>query len=59
MCIRDRHYALERLTNGDELAGVVVINDDLPIGSVIEDLLVIATCSTLEEWSGRIEYLPL
>ena len=52
-------YALERLSTGDELAGVVVINDDLPIGGVIEDLLVIATCSTLEEWLGRIEYLPL
>jgi predicted nuclease of predicted toxin-antitoxin system len=52
-------YALARLRNGHPLAGVVVIGSELPIGAVIEDLIVIATCSSEAEWFGRIEYLPL
>lgn len=53
------HYGLERLTKEDVISGIVVVGPELSIGSVIEDLLVIASCSTMEEWTDRIEFLPL
>ena len=53
------HYAMARLLRGAEVAGVIVVPDDLPLGVVIDDLVVIVTCSTEKEWQGRIEYLPL
>ena len=53
------YYAVERLTEGRLIAGVIIVSDELPLGSVSEDLIVVATCSTEQEWQGRIEYLPL
>lgn len=53
------YYALERLNGGKNLAGVIVVDDQLPLGAVIDDLIIVATCSTEQEWQGRIEYLPL
>lgn len=53
------YYALQRMMRGAEVAGVIVIPDQLAHGAAIDDLLVIASCSTAEEWQSRIEYLPL
>jgi len=36
-----------------------IVEDELPLGVVIDDLIIVATCSTEQEWQGRIEYLPL
>lgn len=53
------YYALERLIEGRLIAGVIVVGDELPLGAIIEDLIVVVTCSTEQEWQGRIEHLPL
>lgn len=52
------YYALQRMMRGAEVAGVIVVPDHLAHGVAIDNLLVIASCSTAEEWRGRIEYLP-
>ncbi len=41
------------------MPGVFVVSRDIPIGSVIEDLLLLAECSLEEEWEGKVLYLPL
>lgn len=53
------YYAMQRMMRGAEVGGVIVVADNLAHGAAIDDLLVIASCSTAEEWRGRIEYLPL
>jgi len=52
-------HALERLRVDESMPGVIVAHQRLPIGDVIEDLVLIATCSTPEEWAGRVYFLPL
>jgi hypothetical protein len=41
------------------MAGVLEVSPQLPIGKVIEDLMLIVTASSLAEWSGQVRYLPL
>jgi predicted nuclease of predicted toxin-antitoxin system len=52
-------HALARLDRAEPLSGVLVVGSDLSIGQAIDDLLLVATCSSLEDWNDRIEYLPL
>lgn len=52
-------YANERIRAGEEMAGVIVASDRLPIGMVIEELLIIVACSTAKEWVNQIQRLPL
>ena len=39
--------------------GVIVVPQKLPIGAVVEDLLLIWMASEAEEWINRIQVLPL
>ena len=39
--------------------GLVIVPQDLDIGSAIEDLLAIWAASESEEWQNRVGYLPL
>jgi hypothetical protein len=41
------------------MAGVFEVGRGLAIGSVIEDLLLLAERSLEGEWEGQIRYLPL
>jgi hypothetical protein len=52
-------HALARLQAGHAMPGVIVGHQRLPIGDVIEDLVLIAMCSTPEEWVSRVYFLPL
>ena len=52
-------HALERLGRGETMAGVIVVHQRLAIGSVIDDLVLVATCSSANEWAGQVHYLPL
>ena len=53
------NFAYERVVAGDVMQGVFVVNDRLPVGRVIEELVLVATCSEAPEWMGRVLYLPL
>ena len=52
-------HAVARMTAGKPMAGVIVAVQDLPIGAVIEDMLLIAQCTEAEEWQGQIIFLPI
>ncbi len=52
-------YAYERLAEGETIAGVVVASDNLSIGSVIENILLIMECSSSRDWIGQVQRLPL
>lgn len=44
---------------GEPMTGVLEVRNDLPLGQVIEDILIIAECSSLEDWVNQVRYLPL
>ena len=49
-----------RLLAGEDFSGVVnALQLRVTIGQMVEDLDLIATATSREEWSGRIEYLPI
>ena len=48
-----------RLRQGHRVPGVFEAPQDVPIGGLIADLLLLAECSFESEWEGRILYLPL
>lgn len=52
-------YAYERLRNGQPMPGVFEVIRTSPIAQVIDDLVLLAECSTDGEWEGQVRYLPL
>ena len=52
-------YAVERLTAGLPMPGIIEVGQELPIGLVIEELLLLAAGSFPGEWDNQILYLPL
>jgi hypothetical protein len=53
------HHAYERVRAGQPMPGIFEVARHLPIGLVIEDILILAECSLEGEWEGQIRYLPL
>lgn len=53
------NYTYERLAAGQSIAGVIVASDNLPISTVIEDVLLIVECSSAAEWVNELQRLPL
>ncbi len=52
-------YAYERVAAGEGLAGVFILNDRLPVGRAIEEILLLVSCTEPAEWSGRAVHVPL
>jgi len=52
-------YAYERMRRGQPMAGVLQVPLRLSPGDVIEDVLMFLECTTEQEWTGRVRYLPL
>ena len=52
-------YAYDRIRSSQPMPGVFEINRQVAIGTVIEDLLLLAESSLENEWEGQILYLPL
>ncbi|MBK8564169.1 MAG: DUF5615 family PIN-like protein [Saprospiraceae bacterium] len=52
-------YFKENIRNGIPNPGVIMVHPSLGIGAVIDDLEMIAFCSTEEELLGDFRYLPL
>ena len=52
--------ATQRLREGEDFSGVVYAHQlRVTIGQMVEDLELIATATSKDEWSGRIGYLPI
>jgi hypothetical protein len=52
-------HAYERVAAGRALAGVFILNDRLPVGRAIEEILLLAECTEQAEWNGRAVHVPL
>jgi predicted nuclease of predicted toxin-antitoxin system len=52
-------FAYERLTRGEPMAGLFVVNDRMPIRQAIDELLLLVDASEQTEWTGVVLYLPL
>ena len=51
-------HAYQRLQNGQPMPGVFEVPRSCPIAQVIDDLLLLAECSTDGECEGQVRYLP-
>jgi predicted nuclease of predicted toxin-antitoxin system len=52
-------FAYERLVRGEAMAGIFIINDQMPIRQTIDELLLLVDCSEQAEWKDKVLYLPL
>ena len=53
------HFAYERVSKGLSMPGVFEVSRAVPIGTAIDDILLLAELSLPNEWEGRVIYLPL
>lgn len=53
------NYAYDRLRNGQAMPGILVVPQGLPLGSIIEDILLSLEASLVDEWEGQVRYVPL
>ena len=52
-------FALERIERGLPMPGLFQVNQTAAISQIIEDVLLLASCSIDGDWEGQIHYLPL
>ena len=52
-------FAKELLKEGFVLPGIFLVQDSKPIAAVARDILLVASCSSPEEWINQLWYLPL
>jgi hypothetical protein len=52
-------HAIERIEAEQPVPGIFVVSQDLPIGPVIEDMLLLIEGSKASEWANLILYFPL
>lgn len=51
-------FAYERVARGDPMPGVIEIPSKATVGEVLEDLMLVVTCSTPADCRDRVLYLP-
>jgi Domain of unknown function (DUF5615) len=51
-------FAWKRVASGRRHSGVIAISQQGPVGAVVTDLVLLAECSTDEEWMDRILFIP-
>jgi hypothetical protein len=51
--------AVDRVEAGEPMPGVFAARSRGPVGSMIEDLLLLGECSIEREWEGQVRFLPL
>lgn len=52
-------HALDRVARGEPMPGVIAVHQRLPIGDVVDDLLLVASCSLVTDWIDGVRFLPL
>lgn len=52
-------YAYQRVRDGLRMPGVFEVRRDVPIATVIDDVLLLDEFSEPDEWEGQVRYLPL
>ncbi|MEO0540327.1 MAG: DUF5615 family PIN-like protein [Cyanobacteria bacterium P01_A01_bin.105] len=52
-------FAYERVQAGLLMPGLFEVQRGVPVGLVIEEIILIAECSFDGEWEGQVRFLPL
>ena len=52
-------FAYQRMSEGQTIAGLLVLKATIPIAQAIEDILLIEGVSTADEWINKVQDLPL
>jgi hypothetical protein len=52
-------FAYDRVREGKPMPGVFEVSRKVPLAIAIEEILLLAECSTPGEWEGQVRYLPL
>ena len=52
-------FAYERIQAGLPMPGLFEVKWRVPVGLVIEEIILIAECSLDGEWEGQVRFLPL
>ena len=52
-------FAYQRVREGKPMAGVLEVNDSIPIGHAIDYIILIAGASLEGEWENQVRYVPL
>ena len=52
-------HAYDRVREGKAMPGVFEVSRDVPVGTAIEEILLLIECSLPGEWEGQVRYLPL
>jgi hypothetical protein len=51
-------FAYERVAQGLPMPGLFVVKQGVPIGELIEDLLILLLCSAEREWENQVVFIP-
>lgn len=54
-----KEAAYDRIAAGLPMPGVFEVSQDVPIGTAVDEILLIALCSDQDEWQGQVRFLPL
>ena len=52
-------HAAARLAAGEDIAGVIIVSRQMPMGSAIDELEIVVSCSEAEEWHNLVRHIPL
>ncbi|HEX3151340.1 MAG TPA: DUF5615 family PIN-like protein [Gemmataceae bacterium] len=52
-------FANQRMAAGLAMPGILIVDDHLPIGLAIEELVIAAYCANDDEFENRIVFIPL
>jgi len=52
-------FAYQRIQAGLSMPGLFEVNRRVPVGLVIEEIILIVECSLEGEWEGQVRFLPL
>jgi predicted nuclease of predicted toxin-antitoxin system len=53
------NFACERVRSQLPMPGVFILRNKPPVGQMVDEILLVALCSTQDEWKDRVEFLPL
>jgi Domain of unknown function (DUF5615) len=52
-------FGYDRVRAGLPMPGIFVVSNQLPVGQVIAEVLLLATCTDKGEWANRVVFLPV
>lgn len=52
-------FAYDRIRAGHAMPGVFLVNDGMPVGQAIDELLLAVECLAPEECQGSVRFFPL